>query len=129
MAFLNTLGRISRLGQWRFRHVFRVSDATGRIDQTDNGLFAFGTSDVVLTLSPRPPIRRDRCGAECMDASTVLAAARSAGTLSVYDPGHIEAVFPNGWSRHIPPGLYDLRVAVLVGGDTSVILDQPVDLV
>lgn len=130
MAFLNTLGRVSRLGQWRFRHVFRVSDATGRIDQSDNGLFAFGEADVRLTLSPRPPLVARLCWDACAPADrAVLAASRSAGSLGVYDPGHIEAVFPAGWSQHIPPGLYDLRIAVTVDAATAILLDQPIDLV
>lgn len=124
MAFLNALGRVSRHGQWRFRHVFRVADPTGRLDLSDDGLIDFSqVSDLVLTLTPRRPLIGPCCRAE-----PVLTASIRAGTLLVLSPGVLEALFPDGWSACVPSGLYDLRMSVTVGPETATILDEPVEI-
>ncbi|KQO90915.1 hypothetical protein ASF36_22055 [Methylobacterium sp. Leaf90] len=125
MAFLNALGRVSRRGQWRLRRSFRAADPTGRLDLSDDGLIDFSrASDLVLTVSPRPPVGGSRCQAE-----PVLTVSMRAGTLFVLNPGFVEALFPDGWSAEIPPGLYDVRLMVTIGPETAEIFDEPVELI
>lgn len=128
MAFLNTLGRVSRHGQRRFRHVFRASAVDGRLDLTDNGLIDLGNaSAVTLTVSERasyPGWSRPGC-----EPCVVASAALADGSLSVFNPGFVEAVFPAGWAANVAPGLYDLRITVTIGPETACILDEPVEIV
>ncbi len=89
-SFMNTLGTVSRRGQWRFRHVFRALDGLGRLDISDAGLIDFSTcSEITLRVTPRAP--QGRCwgawwGGPCAEPAPVLAAALSAGTLKVMNP-------------------------------------------
>ncbi|QDI83145.1 hypothetical protein E8E01_23400 [Methylorubrum populi] len=122
-SFMNTLGAVSRLGQWRFRHVFRGADERGRLDVSDNGLIDFSTcSEVELTVTPRAPHRGCWAG-----AAPVLAASLTAGTLVVSNPGLVEAVFPDGSLSCLPPGLYDARVFVTIGPEREQIFCEPVE--
>jgi len=130
-SFMNTLGARPRGGQWRFRHVFRASDALGRLDTTDAGLIDFSScSEVLLTVTPRDP--RHRGPADCWsgcwaEPPAVLSAALSKGTLTVSNPGLVEAVFPAGSLLVFPPGVYDVRVAVTIGPETEEIFREPVE--
>lgn len=122
---MNTLGSVPRRGQWRFRRIFRGADARGRLDVADDGLIDFSTcSEVAFTVTPRAPHRG--CWNE---RDPVLSASLTAGTLVVANPGIVEAMFPESALRDIPPGLYDVRIDVTVGAETSEIFDEPVDLV
>lgn len=123
MAFLNTLGAVSRVGQWRLRLVLRVNFPDGRLDLSEAGLIDFSAaSDVVLHVVPR-----DACGAD-RDPCPVLAASTSAGTLFVSNPGIVEALFPFGWSARVPPGVYDVQVLMTVGPESALIFNEPVEL-
>ncbi|MCJ2107842.1 hypothetical protein MKK70_21175 [Methylobacterium sp. E-041] len=132
-SFMNTLGAVSRRGQWRFRHVFRSADPAGRLDITDAGLIDFSAaSDVVLTVTPRAPKWRElwcwsSIGCCAGDAPPVLLASLSTGTLVVSNPGLVEALFPAGSLLAIPPGLYDVRVSVTIGPETAEIFDEPIE--
>lgn len=122
-SFMNTLGAVSRRGQWRFRHVFRSADERGRLDVTDAGLIDFSTcSEVLLTVTPRAPRRGG-----WSEADPVLAASLAAGTLVVSNPGIVEAVFPQGALHCLPPGIYDARVFVTIGPETEEIFCEPVE--
>lgn len=124
-SFMNTLGAVSRQGQWRFRHVFRGADARGRLDVSDAGLIDFSTcSEVLLTVTPRAPHRGCWGG---LDADPVLSASFRAGTLVVSNPGIVEAVFPSGSLLDVLPGLYDARVFVTIGPETEEIFREPVE--
>lgn len=126
MAFRNALGTVSRMGQWRFRRVLRASLPDGRLDLSDDGLIDFSAcSEILLTVTPRPPFGGQRRG---LDPDPVLAASMTAGTLVVSNPGIVEALFPTGWSASVPPGLYDARVLVTVGPETAAIFDEPVEI-
>jgi hypothetical protein len=130
-SFMNTLGARPRASQWRFRHVFRVSDAGGRLDVTDAGLLDFGgCSEILLTVTPRDPRHRCRdgwgwCGSP--EPVPVLTAALSTGTLDASNPGILEAVFPAGSLLAFPPGLYDARVIVTIGPETEEIFREPIE--
>jgi hypothetical protein len=55
---LNTLGSVSRRGQWRSREILWAVRADGRVDVSDDGLIDFSTaSDVVSTVMRRPPVQ------------------------------------------------------------------------
>ncbi|TFZ59299.1 hypothetical protein E4V01_07535 [Methylorubrum sp. Q1] len=124
-SFMNTLGAVSRRGQWRFRHVFRAGDARGRLDLTDAGLIDFSTcSDVALEVTPRAPHRGGCAGREPLP---LLAASLASGTLVVSNPGLVEAVFPAGSLNDVPPGLYDTRVFVTIGPETEEVFCEPVE--
>lgn len=128
MAFLNTLGAVSRQGQWRLRLVLRAGFADGRLDLSHEGLIDFSTASLRLTVTPRPPVDPCRirwCGHEPEPA---LSAGTGDGSLLVSNPGIVEALFPNGWSACVPPGLYDVRVLMTVGPETACIFDEPVEL-
>lgn len=126
MAFLNTLGAVSRHGQWRLRQVLRSSLPDGRFDFSDAGLIDLSTaSEVVLVVVPRGPAAP--CGPGCEPAPVLSATSRD-GSLIVSNPGVVEALFPFGWSRRVPPGTYDVRIRMTVGPETAVIFDQPVEL-
>jgi len=57
-SYMNTLGAVSRRGQWRFRHIFRSGTANGRLDTSDAGLIDFSTaSNVVFTVTRRHPVQ------------------------------------------------------------------------
>jgi len=130
-SFMNTLGARPRGGQWRFRHVFRASDALGRLDVTDAGLIDFsGCSEILLTVTPRDPRHRAWCGwwtGRWAEPVPVLSAAMSTGTLKLSNPGILEAVFPAGSLLTFPSGLYDVRVAVTIGPETEEIFREPVE--
>ncbi|GLS44357.1 hypothetical protein [Methylobacterium brachythecii] len=130
-AFMNTLGGVSRRGQWRFRHVFRSANERGQLDVTDAGLIDFSTaSDVVLTVVPREPVQPRAWCFElggCHGHRPVLMAALSAGTLAVSNPGIVEALFPRGSLLGFPPGLYDVRVSVTIGPETEEIFNEPIE--
>lgn len=130
-SFMNTLGARPRGGQWRFRHVFRASDALCRLDVTDAGLIDFsGCSEILLTVTPRDPRHRSwfaywtGCWSE---PQPVLSASMSTGALKVSNPGILEAVFPAGSLLCFPPGLYDVRVAVTIGPETEEIFREPIE--
>ncbi|POR42574.1 hypothetical protein [Methylobacterium sp. V23] len=129
-SYMNTLGAVSRRGQWRFRHVFRSATADDRLDISDAGLIDFSrASDLVLTVTPRPPVRhhaRD-WGRSGVDLAPILSASWSAGTLLVANPGIVEAVFQAGTLLNFPPGLYDVRVSVTIGPETAEIFDEPIE--
>jgi hypothetical protein len=130
MAFLNAMGRVSRQGQWRLRRTIRVSLPDGRLDLSEAGLVDVShASLIVLTVTPRPPLRHWGCehGGRC-DPSPVLTASTADGTLRVANPGIVEALFPDGWGRRVPPGLYDVRIALTIGPETAVIFEEPVEL-
>ncbi|QIJ77123.1 hypothetical protein GU700_22655 [Methylobacterium sp. NI91] len=121
---MNTLGALSRQGQWRFRHVFRGADERGRLDVSDAGLIDFSNcSEVALTVTPRPPYRG--CGAN--GAGPVLAASLAGGTLFVSNPGLVEAVFPAGSLTDLCPGIYDARIFVTIGPETEEVFCEPVE--
>ena len=130
-SFMNTLGARPRGWQWRFRQVFRASDALGRLDVTDAGLIDFSTcSEILLTVTPRDP--RHSCWSGWWNGCgfgppPVLTAAMSTGTLAVFNPGILEAVFPAGSLLAFPPGLYDVRVAVTIGPETEEIFREPIE--
>lgn len=125
MGFLIQAGRVSRRGQWRFRHTFRAADLTGRTDPTDDGLYGWGdVTAAVLTVTKRPPYPGWANGC---DPAPVLSASYPDGNFRLLDPGGVEVVFPNGWSASVPPGLYDLRIEVTIGPETAVIFDEPVE--
>ncbi|MEN3229178.1 hypothetical protein PUR21_16295 [Methylorubrum rhodesianum] len=134
-SFMNTLGAVSRLGQWRFRHVFRSADERGRLDVTDAGLVDFSTcSEVLLTVTPRAPHRGCWSGHAphrgCWSGHApepVMTASLAAGSLVVSNPGLVEAVFPVGSLLDVPPGLYDVRVLVTIGPETEEIFCEPVE--
>lgn len=122
---MNTLGAVSRRGQWRFRHVFRSADERGRLDITDAGLIDFSTcSEVAIEVTPRAPHRGCWSGREPVP---VLAASLASGTLVVSNPGLVEAVFPAGSLFDVPPGLYDVRVLVTIGPETEEVFCEPVE--
>ena len=130
-SFTNTLGARPRSGQWRFRHIFRWSDALGRLDVTEAGLIDFSNcSEILLTVTPRDPRCRSWSGwwSGCWsEPPAVLSAAKSAGTLAVWNPGTLESVFPAGSLLAFPPGLYDVRVAVTIGPETEEIFREPIE--
>lgn len=130
-SFMNTLGARPRGGQWRFRHVFRWSDALGRLDVTDAGLIDFSNcSEILLTVTPRDPRHHGwgECWSGCSsEPQPVLSAAKSTGTLAISNPGILEAVFPAGSLLTFPPGLYDVRVAVTIGPETEEIFREPIE--
>ncbi len=134
-AYLNTLGSVSRRGQWRFREVLRVVRVDGRVDGSDNGLIDLASaSELLLTVTRRHPIRHQAwCGAVFgsddgfCEPAPVLTASLSAGTLFVSNPGVVEAVFPAGSLRGFPPGIYDVRLTVTIGPETAEIYDEPVE--
>lgn len=130
-SFMNTLGARPRGGQWRFRHVFRWSDALGRLDVTDAGLIDFSScSEILLTVTPRDPLCLFWSGwwsGRWSKPPAVLSAAKSIGTLVVSSPGILEAVFPAGSLLTFPPGLYDVRVAVTIGPETEEIFREPIE--
>ena len=130
-SFMNTLGARPRGGQWRFRHVFRASDALGRLDTTDAGLIDFSScSEILLTVMPRDPRHQCWCGWWAglrAEPQPVLSAALSTGMLTVSNPGILEAVFPAGSLLAFPPGLYDVRVAVTIGPETEEIFREPIE--
>ncbi|MDV2984153.1 UNVERIFIED_CONTAM: hypothetical protein Q9R58_07550 [Methylobacteriaceae bacterium AG10] len=122
---MNTLGAVSRRGQWRFRHVFRGADGRGRLDVTDAGLIDFSTcSEVALEVTPRAPHRG--CWSS-FDPKPVLAASLTSGTLVVSNPGLVEVVFPTGSLLCLPSGLYDVRVFVTIGPETEEVFCEPVE--
>lgn len=131
MAFLNALGRVSRRGQWRLRGIMRAALPDGRLDLADSGLIDFSAASLVrLTLTPRAPEACRGvlgCG-DRRDPDPVLSASTADGTLLVSNPGIIEALFPDGWSRCVPPGLYDVRILLTVGSETAEIFDEPVEI-
>ena len=133
-SYLNTLGSVSRRGQWRFRQVLRSVRADGRVDVSDGGLIDFAAaSDVVMTVTRRHPIRHQSwCGpaygsddGHC-EPTPVLGASLSAGTLVVSDPGIVEALFPAGTLLRLRPGLYDVRLTITIGPETAEIFDEPI---
>ena len=134
-SYMNTLGAVSRRGQWRFRHVFRFGCADGRMDVSDAGLIDFSSaSDLVLRVTRRPPIRHQSwCGPAFgstdgyCEPAPVLSASLAAGTLVVSNPGIVEAVFPAGSLLQLPPGLYDVRITVTIGPETAEIFDEPIE--
>ena len=131
MAFLNAMGRVSRRGQWRLRRVLRACFPDGRLDLSDDGLIDFShASRIALTVTPRPPYRHrshlDGCGLD--EPAPVLSASTDDGSLVVSNPGIVEAVFPDGWSRHVPPGIYDVRIAITIGPEAAVVFDEPAEL-
>lgn len=128
MAFLNALGAVSRLGQWRLRLVLRAGFADGRLDLSHGGLIDFSTASLLLTVTPRPPFGTCRAIACGHDPEPVLSASSANGTLLISSPGIVEALFPSGWSACVPPGLYDVRVFMTVGPETACIFDNPVEL-
>ena len=124
-SFMNTLGAVSRRGQWRFRHVFRGADERGRLDVTDAGLIDFSTcSEVLLTVTPRAPHRGCWSGHA---PEPVMTASSATGSLVVSNPGLVEAVFPAGSLLDVPPGLYDARVFVAIGPETEEVFCEPVE--
>lgn len=132
MAFLNALGRVSRRGQWRLRRIMRAALPDGRLDLTDSGLIDFSSASLVrLTVTPRAP---EVCHGSLnwngsrRELEPVLSASTADGTLFVSNPGILEAVFPDGWSACVPPGLYDVRILLTVGPETAVIFDEPVEI-
>lgn len=134
-SYLNTLGSVSRRGQWRFREILRAVRADGRVDVSDEGLIDFASaSDIVLTVTRRPPIRHSAwCGPAfgwadgyCAPAP-VLSASLSAGSLTVANPGIVEALFPAGTLLGFAPGLYDVRISITIGSETAEIFDEPVE--
>lgn len=123
-SFMNTLGAVSRRGQWRFRHVFRSADERGRLDITDAGLIDFSAcSEVALEVTPRAPHR----GCSGREPEPVLAASLASGTLVVSNPGLVEAVFPAGSLFDVAPGLYDVRIFVTIGPETEQVFCEPVE--
>lgn len=134
-SYLNTLGSVSRRGQWRFREILRAVRPDGRLDLADSGLVDFSTaSDIVLTVTRRPPIRhRAWCGPAFGSAdgfcepAPVLSASLSAGTLVAANPGIIEVVFSAGSLLGFAPGLYDVRITITIGPETAEIFDEPVE--
>ncbi|GEP04023.1 hypothetical protein [Methylobacterium oxalidis] len=131
-AFLNTLRSVPRRGQWRFRQILRGRRADGRVDVTDAGLIDFSTvSAAMLTVTPRRPRWWDLglCAGQACEPAPVLTASYPNGILALATLGIVEAVFPDGWARCIPPGLYDVRIAVTIGPETAEIFDEPVRLV
>lgn len=122
---MNTLGTVSRRGQWRFRHVFRAADERGRLDISDEGLLDFSAcSEVVLEVMPRMPHRGCR-GSQ--DLEPILTASLTAGTLIISNPGLVEAVFPAGSLSSVPPGLYDARILITIGPETEEVFCEPVE--
>lgn len=135
MAFLNALGAVSRRGQWRLRRIFRASLPDGRFDLGDDGLIDFSAATQLrLTVAPRPPFHRPGwdagscCGEGWRDPQPILSASTVDGTLTVSNPGIIEALFPDGWGRCVPPGLYDVRLFITIGPETVEIMSEPVEL-
>lgn len=130
-AFLNTLGSVSRRGQWRFRQTLRAKRTDGRVDVSDDGLIDLdGASDLVLTVTPRAPLGRNGCSAKlgCGDAPVpVLTASLAADTLQVRSPGFVEALFPRGRLLAFLPGIYDVRLAITIGPETAEIFDEPIE--
>ena len=133
-SYLNTLGSVSRRGQWRFREILRAVRADGRVDVSDDGLIDFASaSDIVLTVTRRPPVQHQAwCGPAFgwsdgyRAPAPVLTASLSAGTLLVSNPGIVEALFPAGALLAFAPGLYDVRISVTIGPETAEIFDEPV---
>ncbi|BAQ43963.1 hypothetical protein [Methylobacterium aquaticum] len=122
MAFLNAMGAVSRHGQWRLQRVLRSILPDGRVDASDAGLIDFSAaSEILLQVVPRQPRGNH-------DPHPVLAASAVAGTLVVSNPGVVEALFPLGWSAHVPAGVYDVRIWMTVGPETALIFDNPVEL-
>lgn len=132
MAFLNALGRVSRRGQWRLRRIMRAALPDGRLDLTDSGLIDFSSASLIrLTVSARAPelCRGGPHWNGCWHGpEPVLSASTADGALFVSNPGILEAVFPDGWSACVPPGLYDVRVLLTVGSETAEIFDEPVEI-
>ena len=134
-SFMNTLGSVSRRGQWRFREILRGIRADGRIDLSDDGLIDFtSASDIVLTVTRRPPFRhQDCCGSASGWANgdrapaPVLNASLSAGTLLASNPGIVQAVFPAGALLSFAPGIYDVRISITIGPETAEIFDEPIE--
>lgn len=127
-SFMNTLGAVSRRGQWRFRHVFRSADAAGGLDTTDDGLIDFSScSEVALIVALRAAHHGFWANKTCETVAPLLAASFSNGTLVVSNPGLVEALFPAGSLLAIPAGLYDVRVSVTIGPETAEIFDEPIE--
>ena len=128
MAFLNALGRVSRRGQWLFQRVVRLALIDGRLDQSDNGLLAMGNaSDIVLTVHERPPYRSRSHAVRC-EPDPVFTASLRNDTLRISDPGFVQVMFPNGWASELEPGLYDLRINMMLDEQVAVIFDEPFEL-
>ena len=132
-AYLNTLGTVSRRGQWRFRQVLRARRADGRLDTTDAGLVDFtSVTAALLTASPRMPvIRAGYCtvpyGPDARgEPAPVLAASLADGSLRLYGPGIVEALFPAGSLLAFPRGIYDVRILLTIGPETSEVFDEAV---
>jgi len=131
-AFLNTLRSVSRRGQWRFRQTLRAKRPDGRVDISDAGLIDFdAASDIVLTVTPRAPVgsRAGWIGEACESFAPlpVLTASLAADTLQVRSPGFVEALFPSRRLLAIPPGIYDVRLAITIGPETAEIFDEPIE--
>ncbi|KQP61122.1 hypothetical protein ASF41_22905 [Methylobacterium sp. Leaf111] len=132
---MNTLGAVSRRGQWRFRHVFRSATPDDRLDISDAGLIDFSrASDLVLSVTRRPPVQhRAWCGPVFGSADSycepapVLSASLTTATLIVSNPGLVEALFPAGSLLGLRPGLYDVRILVTIGPETAEIFDEPIE--
>ncbi|KQU17733.1 hypothetical protein ASG63_09600 [Methylobacterium sp. Leaf94] len=133
-SYLNTLGSVSRRGQWRFREILRAVRADGRVDVSDEGLIDFSTaSDIVLTVTRRPPVQHQAwCGPVYGSAdgycapAPVLSASLAAGSLTVSNPGIVEALFPAGTLLGFRPGLYDVRISITIDSETAEIFDEPI---
>lgn len=133
MAFLNSLGTVSRGGQWRFRRIFRSAYADGRLDQSDAGLIDFRRASlVVLTVTPRPPFDRGRCWDGAVDGcdgpAPVLTASTADRSLLIVSPGLVEALFPASVMSRVRPGLYDVRLVLTIGPETAEIMAEPVEI-
>lgn len=130
MAFLNALGAVSRHGQWRLSRIVRLPLADGRLDLSDGGLVDFrGADEVELTVTPRFPASR-LCWGRVDEASCgpVLRASMREGSLAVADFGAIQALFPDGWGRCVPAGVYDVRIRLTRADETALIFDEPVEI-
>lgn len=126
MAFINTLGRVSRHGQWRLRGTLRAMAIDGRLDLGEDGLFGFeNVSAAVLLVTPRPPYQG---WGGCNEPPVVLSASLADETLTLLSPGFFEALFPSGWSASVPPGDYDVRLFLTIGPETARVYDEPVTL-
>lgn len=125
-SFMNTLGAVSRRGQWRFRRLLRASDARGQVDISDDGLLDFsGCSEILIEVAPRASHRGWQLG---RDAEPVLTASLSAGTVFVSNPGIVETVFADGALSCVPTGLYDVRILVSIGPETEQVFCEPIEI-
>jgi len=129
-AYLNTLRAATRRGQWRFRQILRTVRADGRLDMSDAGLVDFSAvTAMVLTVVPRRPNRPWTWNACCeAEPAPVLRAELGDGILVVSNPGIVEAVFPAETLSAIPPGLYDVRLSVTIGPETTEAFNEPIEL-